>query len=168
MTKNTCIQESITFCSSKRARTYFFIELSSVIEKRRIFINPRCIINCFLHCRCITCSNTKIWSVLVNVQWNISYIKHNEAFPSNEIITAYLYSQQVERLHKSLAPKSLGLMKRKDVILNHYYAKSNALKKIIWKLALWPGVLPNIFSIWLSSFQIFFFFNEKCRLLLFA
>lgn len=82
-----------------------------------------------------------------------------EILKPGETITAELYCQQLDRLHKQLLVKRPGLVNRKEVILQHDNARPHAaklnqekIKQLNWEVLPHPPYSPDIAP---SDFYLF-------------
>jgi len=67
--------------------------------------------------------------VMLSVWWTCRQVVHYELIPPGKTITADLYLQQLQRVHRALRQKKPTLVNRKDVLVLHDNAKSHVAKR---------------------------------------
>jgi len=65
----------------------------------------------------------------LSVWWTCRQVVHYELLPPGQTITADLYSQQLQRVHRALRQKKPALLNRKNVLFLHDNAKPHVAKR---------------------------------------
>jgi len=65
----------------------------------------------------------------LSVWWNCRQVVHYQLLPPGQTITADLYSQQLQRVHRALRQKEPALVNRKGVLVFHDNANPHMAKR---------------------------------------
>jgi histone-lysine N-methyltransferase SETMAR len=89
--------------------------------------------------------------VMLSVWWNVDGLVHFELLPKNSTITAASYTQQLVRVHESLAQKHPALVNRKGVVFLHDNARPHVakltrekIKDLGWEVLPHPPYSPDL------------------------